>query len=179
MSFHSNTVFANHPAAVLNINCLPPYSYWRPTLSCQEREGKESELQKKKERRRRMVGVRAKRGISLVMITMVFLLKTISSSANTAAAALYNKSNNNDTVCCLIADDLDLESEFLMDSDIRRMLGAQISPGTLVKDKSSADCGRGKTYTSCLPPKNGVQRPDDHCDDPYNTHNRECRPQPT
>ena len=126
-----------------------------------------------------MVGVRAKRGISLVMITMVFLLKTISSSANTAAAAaaVYHNSNNNDTACCLIADDL--ESEFLMDSEIRRMLGAQISPGTLAKDKSSADCGRGKTYTSCLPQKNGVQPPDDHCDDPYNTHNRECRPQPT
>uniref|UniRef100_A0A7N2MAC0 Uncharacterized protein n=1 Tax=Quercus lobata TaxID=97700 RepID=A0A7N2MAC0_QUELO len=127
-----------------------------------------------------MVGVRAKRGISLVMITMVFLLKTISSSANTAAAAaaaLYNKSSNNDTACCLIADDL--ETEFLMDSEIRRMLGAQISPGTLVKDKSSADCGRGKTYTSCLPRKNGVQPPDDHCDDPYNTRNRGCRPQPT
>ena len=91
-----------------------------------------------------MVGVRAKRGISLVMITMVFLLKTISSSANTAAAAaVYKKSNNNDTACCLIADEL--ESEFLMDSEIRRMLGAQISPGTLAKDKSSADCGRGKT----------------------------------
>ena len=50
-----------------------------------EKEGRESELKK-----RRMVGVRAKRGISLVMITMVFLLKTISSSANTAAAAVYN-----------------------------------------------------------------------------------------
>ena len=48
-----------------------------------------------------------------------------------------------------------------------------------IKDKSSADCGRGKTYTSCLPQKNGVQPPDDHCGDPYNTHNRECRPQPT
>ncbi|KAL4620292.1 hypothetical protein ACB092_06G143000 [Castanea dentata] len=127
-----------------------------------------------------MVGVRAKRGISLVMITMVFLLKTISSSANTAAAAataLYNKSNNNDTACCLIADDL--ESEFLMDSDIRRMLGAQISPGTLVNNESAADCGRGKPYISCIPPKNGVQPPDEHCDDPYNLRNRACRPKPT
>ena len=52
-----------------------------------EKEGRESELKK----RRRIVGVRAKRGISLVMITMVFLLKTISSSANAAAAAaVYN-----------------------------------------------------------------------------------------
>ena len=51
-----------------------------------EKEGRESELKN----RRRMVGVRAKRGISLVMITMVFLLKTISSSANTAAAAVYS-----------------------------------------------------------------------------------------
>ena len=125
-----------------------------------------------------MVGVRAKRGISLVMITMVFLLKTISSSANTAAAAaVYHNSNNNDTACCLIADDL--ESEFLMDSEVRRMLGAHISPGTLAKDQSSAGCGRGKNYIPCVPGKNGVHRPpDEHCDDPFNTRNRGCRPQP-
>ena len=125
-----------------------------------------------------MVGVWAKRGISLVMITMVFLLKTISSSAHTAAA-VYNKSNNNDTACCLIADEL--ESEFLMDSEVRRMLGAQISLGTLRDDKPAAECGRGmvQTYASCLPRKNGDQPPDEHCDDPYNTRNRACRPQPT
>ena len=126
-----------------------------------------------------MVGVWAKRGISLVMITMVFLLKTISSSAHTAAAAVYNKSNNNDTACCLIEDDL--ESEFLMDSEVRRMLGAQISLGTLRDDKPAAECGRDmvQTYASCLPRKNGDQPPDEHCDDPYNTRNRACRPQPT
>nr|POF06698.1 hypothetical protein CFP56_47071 [Quercus suber] len=75
----------------------------------------------------------------------------------------------------------DLESEFLMDSEIRRMLGAQISPGTLRDDKPAAECGRDKvqTYASCLPTKNGVQPPDEHCDDPYNTRNRACRPRPS
>uniref|UniRef100_A0A7N2MBF9 Rapid ALkalinization Factor n=1 Tax=Quercus lobata TaxID=97700 RepID=A0A7N2MBF9_QUELO len=121
-----------------------------------------------------MVEVRTKRGILLLMFIMVFLLKTISSSA--AAAALYNKSNNNDTACCLIADDL--ESEFLMDSEVRRMLGNQISPGTQVKEKPPVNCGRGKNYIPCVPGKNGVQRPGEHCDVPYNTRNRVCRPQP-
>ena len=46
LSFHSNKFnlsLRHSPPAVLNINCLAPYFYRRPTLSCQERERKERE----------------------------------------------------------------------------------------------------------------------------------------
>ena len=164
-----------HSTPTINLNllyCLPPFPIGDHTQLPRKRE------KGQRTKKRRMVEVRAKRGISLVMIIMVFLLKTISSTAHTAAAAaVYNKSNNNDTACCLIADDL--ESEFLMDSEVRRMLGAQGSPRPLVKEDPSANCGRGKNYIPCVPGKNGVRRPpDEHCDDPFNTRNRGCRPQP-
>ena len=46
LSFHSNKFnlsLRHSPPAVLNINCLPPHFYRRPTLSCQERERERKE----------------------------------------------------------------------------------------------------------------------------------------
>ena len=118
----------------------------------------------------------ATRGVSVALLVMMMIMIQLKTSSS-SVAALYNKSNNSNTAGRLIADDLELE--FLMDSEVRRMLGAHISPGTLAKDQSSAGCGRGKNYIPCVPGKNGVQRPpDEHCDDPYNAQNRGCRPRP-
>ena len=118
----------------------------------------------------------ATRGVSVALLVMMMIMIQLKTSSS-SVAALYNKSNNSNTAGRLIADDL--ESEFLMDSEVRRMLGAQGSPRPLVKEEPSANCGRGKNYIPCVPGKNGVHRPpDEHCDDPYNAQNRGCRPRP-
>ena len=117
----------------------------------------------------------ATRGVSVALLVMMMIMIQLKTSSS-SVAALYNKSNNSNTAGRLIADDL--ESEFLMDSEVRRMLVAHISPGALNGGKPAAGCAR-KPYTSCLPELNRVPRPrNEPCDDPYQPPNRGCKPHP-
>ncbi|KAM3697318.1 hypothetical protein ACJW31_06G103300 [Castanea mollissima] len=116
-----------------------------------------------------MGGVSAKRGTSLALLVMsiIILLKTSSSSAaaTTTATALYI----NNTAGRLIADDLD--SEFSMHSDARRML-AQTD---VSKAATKPFCSR-QPYSLCTPKPNSQNRHPEHCDAFYSP--RDCPPSP-
>ncbi|XWS75692.1 hypothetical protein CRYUN_Cryun01aG0113300 [Craigia yunnanensis] len=98
------------------------------------------------------------RAISLgTLITLIFLFNTSSSQA-TSFASLKEKINANAT----IAENYYLESEFLMDFDIGRLLidNRYLITRSGNRRRPIVTCNRGKAYASCLPAKNRQIRPE-------------------
>lgn len=108
------------------------------------------------------------RGVSVALLAMMMIMIQLKTSSS-SVAALYNNNNshsNSNTAGRLIADDL--ESEFLMDSEVRRML--LVDPFTDVtksKEKAAGDCGRGKPYKGCVPTEPNVIPKPDNCKGVY------------
>ncbi|KAK8717720.1 hypothetical protein V6N13_044978 [Hibiscus sabdariffa] len=81
---------------------------------------------------------------------MVLILP--STSQATSFASLTEKSNATATV----AESDDMESEFLMDPDIGRMLFdfRYLISRSRIRRRPIVNCNRGNAYASCLPAKN-------------------------
>ena len=91
------------------------------------------------------------------IITVIFLFNTSSCQA-TSFASLKEKINANATV----AENYYLESEFLMDFDIGRLLTdfRYLIARSGIRRRPIVTCNRGNAYASCLPAKNRQIRPE-------------------
>ncbi|EOY03733.1 Uncharacterized protein TCM_018873 [Theobroma cacao] len=97
------------------------------------------------------------RGISLAtLIALMILLDTCSSQA-ASFASLKEKINATATIA-----EINMESEFLMDSDIGRLLldYRYLVSRSNIRMQPIVNCNRGNAYRSCLPPKNQPIRPE-------------------
>ena len=86
------------------------------------------------------------------IISLIILLGA--SQGGTTAASLTNFSGSSDRFATIAAN---MELEFLMDSEIGRMLAgvnSQVTKGTENPEEPAVDCGRGNPYSGCTPPGN-------------------------
>ncbi|GMI69067.1 hypothetical protein HRI_000576000 [Hibiscus trionum] len=87
--------------------------------------------------------------LGFLIITLMVLHITITSQA-TSFASLTEKIN------ATVAESDDMESEFLMDPDIGRMLFdfRYLISRSRIRRRPIVTCNRGNAYASCLPAKN-------------------------
>ncbi|XVF20827.1 hypothetical protein REPUB_Repub12eG0036400 [Reevesia pubescens] len=95
-------------------------------------------------------------GRALSLGTLMILLITSSCQA-TNSVSLKEKINSNATLA-----ENNIESEFLMDSDIGRMLFdyRYLISRSSIRRRPIVTCNRGNAYASCLPAKNRQIRPE-------------------
>ena len=99
------------------------------------------------------------RSLSLgVVLTLAILLDVRQGGATDASLKAFNGTSRFSTIA-----DHNMELEFLMYSEIGRMLASEnryVTEGTKNRDKSAVDCGRGKPYKACTPSENEPQTPE-------------------
>ncbi|XWS36835.1 hypothetical protein CRYUN_Cryun20dG0119800 [Craigia yunnanensis] len=97
------------------------------------------------------------RSLSLgVVLTLAILLDVRQGGATSLKA--FNSTGRFSTIA-----DHNMELEFLMDSEIVRMLASEnryVTEGTKNRAEPAADCGRGKPYKACTPPENEPKVPE-------------------
>ena len=124
---------------------------------------------KRVNKKRMRVSSSTTRGVSVALLVMMMVMIQLKTSSSSVAALYNNNNSNSNTAGRRIADDL--ESEFLMDSEVRRMLLVNIEE-SLQKAKAAAGCGRGKPYKGCVPTQPNVNPKPDNCKGLYH---RGCR----
>ncbi|EOY03746.1 Uncharacterized protein TCM_018911 [Theobroma cacao] len=108
------------------------------------------------------------RGLTLgAVITLMILLDVSRIRAIGASLTEFNGSGRFATIAA------NMELEFLMDSEIGRMLASEnqyVTESTRDPQNPAANCGRGKPYRSCIPPVNKDQKVQEKC----STYKRGC-----
>ena len=131
-------------------------SYRSCTLACQEKENSE----------KRKMEFSAKRGLSLslALLLMMIMIQLKTRSCGASISSLNNINNSPTVTASLIADDL--ESEYLMDSGISRILGSQtkLSLESLRAGRGAASCGRVASPVSCFQENQNNIPKQDRCD---------------
>ncbi|XVE78541.1 hypothetical protein DITRI_Ditri13aG0153600 [Diplodiscus trichospermus] len=111
------------------------------------------------------------RALSLgVLLTLTILLDERQGGAIDASLKEFNGTGRFSTIA-----DHNMELEFLMDSEMVRMLATEnryVTEGTEDRNNAAVKCGRGNPYKPCTPPP-GKPKVPPHCPAIYN---RECKP---
>ncbi|XVE78542.1 hypothetical protein DITRI_Ditri13aG0153700 [Diplodiscus trichospermus] len=102
-----------------------------------------------------------------IIMGITILLHARQGGATDASLKQFNGTGRFSTIA-----DYNMELEFLMESEMGRMLATEnryVTEGTEDSDKAAVDCGRGKPYKSCTPPENKHKVPE-----PCSTYKRGC-----